>query len=253
MITCKLSGKLGNQMFQIATCYAYSRNNNIEYSVEIPYAPKASVYGKWYKFNNVDYCDELETYKEEYKDHSFSYVALPTGLCNIRISGAFQSYKYFDGYRKDIINLFSEVTDGYDIKEGVVSLHVRRGDYLKYPNHHPVVDMGYYKKAIEYFNSLGYNKFLIFSDDIYWCKEQFIENEANKFSFDDHNDPFEAMGRMASCEHNIIANSTFSWWAAYLNKNENKIVVYPSKWFGSAYKHFDTKDLFKPEWIELSN
>jgi hypothetical protein len=109
------------------------------------------------------------------------------------------------------------------------SLHVRRGNYVERQQYHPLQTVEYYTKSIE---TIGKDKhYLIFSDDIQWCKENlsFIENK----TFVEGNKDYEDLYLMSFCKDNIIANSSFSWWGAWLNKNNNKRVIYPSVWFGN--------------------
>ena len=130
--------------------------------------------------------------------------------------------------------------------ENTCSIHVRRGDYLNSPNHHPTQNMNYYMRAIK--EMPKDSVFLIFSDDIKWCKENF-PNLPEKFIFVEGNKDYEDLHLMTHCKNNIIANSTFSWWGAWLNSNSDKIVVAPKKWFGPALKNNDTKDLYCEGWI----
>lgn len=127
-----------------------------------------------------------------------------------------------------------------------VSIHIRRGDYLKSPIHN-ILDINYYKKAVEIIeNKITEPIFFIFSDDIGWVKNQelfsdcvFVDNNKNDTAYID-------MQLMSLCKHNIIANSTFSWWAAWLNKNTDKIVVSPKTWFKDSR---DISGLFCEDWI----
>jgi len=119
-------------------------------------------------------------------------------------------------------------------KHNSVAIHVRRGDYLK-PNigkHHPVLDIEYYKKAIEYINSKIKNPFFyIFSDDPIWCESNFTFLNFGYKIIEKRYTDWESMYLMSVCKHNIIANSSFSWWGAWLNKHEIKIVIAPKFWF----------------------
>jgi hypothetical protein len=122
-----------------------------------------------------------------------------------------------------------------------ISIHVRRGDYLHQQYHHPICSAEYYSQAIDLINENI--PIVIFSDDINWCKENikadfYIENNKN----------YEDLYLMTKAKHNIIANSSFSWWGAWLNKNPDKIVVAPGIWFGEGYLHLDLSDLIPEEW-----
>ena len=133
-----------------------------------------------------------------------------------------------------------------------ISIHVRRGDYLTNIaafNVHGVCSSSYYIHAISHLKSLMKNlEFFVFSDDVVYSKLIFkglrnityIENNIAEHSYLD-------MALMSACKHNVIANSTFSWWAAWLNKNQNKVVIAPSKWFKTS--KYSTTDLFPSDWI----
>ena len=128
------------------------------------------------------------------------------------------------------------------LKENLCSIHVRRGDYLGLPNHHPACPLEYYEEAMKQMDDSKI--FLVFSDDFGWCKENFTNS--NVIFIEDNKDYIDLF-LMTLCQNNIIANSSFSWWGAWLNQNENKKVIAPNKWFGKAIQH-NTKDLIPPTW-----
>jgi len=166
--------------------------------------------------------------------------------------GYFQSEKYFAKNKSLIQNLFSIDEDNNKLiiekysnvlKLNPVGVHVRRGDYLSNP--HPVCSLDYYDKA---FNLFPENTvYLLFSDDITWCKENFKEET---FHFVENNEDVVDLFLMTKCSHNIMANSSFSWWGAWLNKNENQRVITPQNWFGNTMEH-NTKDLIPSEWEQI--
>ena len=176
------------------------------------------------------------------------------------MDGYWQSEKYFKNIKDEIIKSFTPIHDISEkakqyIKEiensNSVSLHVRRGDYVDNTMFKgsglTITEMPYYKDAIEFINSKVENpKFFIFSDDIAWCKENFEFLEDKTF-IDDTKSAIDDMVLMSRCEHNIIANSTFSWWGAWLNRNKNKIVIAPKVW----YKTNHELHLAPKEWIKL--
>jgi hypothetical protein len=174
---------------------------------------------------------------------------------NILLYGYFQSEKYFKDYEDEVRNLFmsydvelSDEIKGLLENENTCSIHVRRGDYLNSPNHHPTQSMNYYMKAIK--KMPKDSVFLVFSDDIEWCKQNFPD-VPEKFKFIEGNKDYEDLYIMSHCKNNIICNSTFSWWGAWLNRNENKVVVAPGVWFGPALASHDTKDLYCENWIKI--
>lgn len=179
-----------------------------------------------------------------YNEPHFHYSAIPyNGETMLDLNGFFQSYKYWEYNQYVILGLLTP-RKGYGIRQNTTAIHVRRGDYLKFPDHHTNLDMGYYQNAM---NEIRSKYYMIFSDDIAWCRQNF---KGDQFIFAEGNDEVTDLSLMLSCENQIIANSSFSWWAAYLNKNPSKIVIAPQRWFGPKLTH-DTKDLCPPEWIRI--
>jgi len=136
-----------------------------------------------------------------------------------------------------------------------VSIHVRRGDYISNPyasEQHNIVTMDYYHKALSYLTSKIPKenlKVYIFSDDIDWVKENLILVGYDIEYVAGHIHDYEELHLMSLCDHNIIANSSFSWWGAWLNRNPEKIVIAPEKWIRNPY--INTKDVCPPEWIRI--
>ena len=127
------------------------------------------------------------------------------------------------------------------------AIHVRRGDYVRHSNHHPVQTMDYFNKGIDVVKDNTYT-FLVFSDDIEWCKEHFKVD--NIIYIEDEKDYIEIY-LMSLCDNDIIANSSFSWWGSFLNKNPNKKVFAPSIWFGPRGPR-NFVDIFQPEWTVIN-
>ena len=182
---------------------------------------------------------------------------------DIYFDGYWQSEKYFSNYREDLLKLFvlkdpihaqSRLYQQQILDSHAVSLHIRRGDYVtdeKTNSFHGICDLGYYKDAVTYImNQVKKPYFFVFSDDLIWAKANldFIENlffiELGADCLD-----HEEMWLMSQCEHNIIANSSFSWWGAWLNQHPNKIVIAPCRWFTDS--NIDTCDLIPESWIRL--
>ena len=246
MITCYLQGGLGNLMFQIAATYSLALDNNDNCCFDFS--------NGWYNHEHINtYLDNIFSkvkygkfpIQNKYNEKNYSYdkILYQDNLC---LKGYFQSEKYFKHNRKHILDLF-KLNKKFDFlsDKNTVSLHIRRGDYLKLQDHHPVCDLDYYKKALLEFNDDEYT-FVVISEDIEWCKENFDGN----FIYIEGQTDYEDLWLMSLCDNNIIANSTFSWWGAWLNQNPNKKVIAPKQWFGSALSH-NTNDLYPPEWITL--
>jgi hypothetical protein len=183
----------------------------------------------------------------------------------VYLKGYFQSYRYLISSEKYIRDIFSFPVDKLDsINKKVfetikslttISLHIRRGDYISNKltqQFHGNCDLAYYMDAISLLDSRSKHFTLIFfSDDIVWVKEHF-ENLPYPKIFINHNrneNSWKDMFLMSSCSHNIIANSSFSWWAAWLNENPCKIVIAPKQWYAETEKN--TNDLIPPQWIRL--
>lgn len=162
------------------------------------------------------------------------------------IRGVFQDERYFEGIKKEIIKdfkfpIFIKKKNKYIAKKiensNSISIHVRRGDYLmkKYCSLTNLSETDYYKKSIKYVNEHTKNPtFFCFSDDIEWCKKKFSNlKKIYYINWNKKNQSFRDMQLMSLCKHNIIANSTFSWWGQYLNNNPEKIVISPKKWYNN--------------------
>jgi hypothetical protein len=221
----KLMGRCGNQFYQIATTYAYARKHDFDFFVSS---------GASNCFNNATYFNNLPTkdisrnsYTEPRDSNNNSYFHEIPKIEDVYLMGYWQSFEYFNDYREEILNLLNMP---YEFKEGYISLHVRRGDFLENKNNECIMPLHYYSKCIE-FSQIGGKKFkyLVFSDDIEWCKSIFNKENFGdtEFEFSEGRNELDDLSLMSSCEHNICANSTFSYTASWLNRNENKLVFTP--------------------------
>jgi len=179
------------------------------------------------------------------------------------LEGFWQSEKYFEKFAEQIRKDFSFKTEPRGanavlvseiISHPSVSMHVRRTDYLaneKVLQYHGVCSLDYYNKAVELIAGKVPGIYLyVFSDDVEWAKENFKWEFPVKFiSHNEGDKSFEDMRLMSLCKHNVIANSSFSWWGAWLNNNPEKIVVAPEQWFGD--RSIDTSDVIPSKWIKL--
>ncbi|MEJ7587422.1 MAG: alpha-1,2-fucosyltransferase [Ferruginibacter sp.] len=196
-------------------------------------------------------------------EKAFLYAPLAFTGSEIYLDGYWQSYKHFAGNDDlvrqafDLSNLEKNLSLQPMINEirqtTSVSLHVRRGDYitnLRTNKFNGVCSPGYYYKAIAYIRQAVNEKLkiFIFSDDIEWCKKNMAAVNDDHIFVNKGKDASD-LYLMSICRHNIIANSTFSWWAAWLNTNQQKIVVAPKRWH-SGLKG-DTDDLLPGEWIKM--
>jgi Glycosyl transferase family 11 len=257
MITHKsigYSGRLGNQLFQYATLYSLAKSKNFEFGLPSknlkvnPHGCLDMSSNKWisYRLDLLDCFDlnvkllsdtEINIITKNYLEKSFEYDGSINDITDdTSIDGYFQSEHYFKNYKSElldhltfkshIVNSAEAVLNGLP-KRKTVSVHIRRGDYVN----NTTLDLlspEYFVTALDFFTDNDYN-FLIVSDDIEWCKSTFQAND-NLF-FSEKNSQFVDLCILSKCDHNIISNSTFSWWGAWLNKNQDKRIIAPKKWF----------------------
>ena len=265
MITHKsigYSGRLGNQMFQYATLKAIALKNHYEFTLPNHTQIKPDgcfdfTNNKWIEFK-LDLFDGFDiicpisnnTLLNQYQEQSFNFEPEIFSISdNTSIEGYFQSYKYFDNFKQEILKDFTFKPSILDkcLKEiskhlNPVATHIRRGDYVNHPSFWNITPE-YIQEAFNYFTDDEYT-FLIFSDDIEWCKQIFPEGVI----FVEGNNQFEDLCLMSLCDHNIISNSSYSWWGAYLNQNTNKKVIAPKNWFIPAKP---LNDLYPSNWITI--
>jgi len=262
MIVSKIQGGLANQIFQWAYGYCLSKKYNQKYYLDVSFflggckgcTPRT--FDLPY-FKNIDInLFDGQVIKDFFSEKVFQITdpnryepSLPVDPVNFNIllDGFWQSELYFIDYRDDILNLL-EFEDNPKFKSfdftNSCSLHIRRTDYLNAPKFHTNLDLSYYDKCLEDLNHNG--PIYVFSDDINWCRNtlkyphiHFVEGNSNT----------EDLKLMSLCEHNIIANSSFSWWAAWLNKNPEKKVFAPYHWFGPEGPGYG--DIVPNSWIKI--
>ena len=244
-ITCNLQGRLGNQIFIISATIGTAIKYGKEF--KIPRISKYPHFNKTY-FNHLP--ELTNPYTSTYIESTHAYQEIPNidGLC---LEGYFQTEKYFSHCRLEILKAFSHLLSNETKSD--VAIHVRRGDYIDQQKNFPLCPMEYYCKAIMYFIYKEQVNFTVFSDDIQWCKENI--NQSNfplgNFEYSEGRDEMSDLKYMSQHEHFIIANSSYSWWGAWLSKNENKTVIAPNIWFGTNLAHLDTKDLIPETWMKM--
>lgn len=230
-------GRLGNILFQVAATIALALRNNDDYVFPNNWPDK-----KYFNIPLDKFVDKVY-FSSKYNEPHFHYSPI-TYQPNLNLEGYFQSSLYMQPFEKEIKQL---LTPNIKVeKQDYVSIHVRRTDYLIHKNcYHTLTRENYYDRAMEL---SGGKKFLIFSDDLNYCKSIF---KGNEFNFAEGNSAVKDLTLMANCSGgNIIANSSFSWWGAYLNEFVN--VISPNTWFGPelAASH-NTKDLYLPRWVKV--
>ena len=238
-------GRLGNQMFQYASLKGIADNRGFECIIPEGYyvnEKDANRLFDVFKINCKKGCTNFEIVKES---AWFDENLFQNCTDQVDLQGYFQSEKYFRNI-SSLIKKEYQFKDQFDYPNfDYVTIHVRRGDYVHQPQNHPVSSFEYYSRAKDCFKQ-GM-KFLVVSDDIEWCKQQEFFGDCEFFQGE--NDIHELFV-MTKSIGNIIANSTFSWWGAWLNQNPQNVVVAPFQWFGLNIPQYPF-DLIPQEWIIL--
>ncbi len=246
--------RIGNQLFQYSVLRSVGIANNFEVSLPPLDQHRLSEFNIP---NQILRKSGWNKMKYLFNEPSFSFDNTVFQVKdNTDLNGYFQSEKYFlnientireeISFKPKVISKVKTKLYSIDSDAEICSIHVRRGDYLNEPDKHLNLTLDFYKRAIDKFPK-NY-KFIVFSDDIPWCKNNF---HGENISFSDDNTDIEDLAMMSLCRHNIIANSTFSWWGAWLNENPEKIVISPKKWFGTTYAKYSTIDLLPKPWVQL--
>ncbi len=285
MIIVRMVGGVGNQLF----CYAYAKSlqqkgydvkidistfkfNKIDsyefdkYNIDIPISTQEeneilfnnSLLSKILKRFGIDISNKVRE-KSLLFDESLLRIN-----DNSYVDGYFQNEKYFYDIRDIILkqisinrplsNFTKSIQKKINSLNNTCSIHVRRGDMANDINVkiHGVCSVEYYNNAIKYLkNKLGEVNYFIFSDDFEWCRSNLKIDNAIFVESDEHRIAHEDIYLMSLCDHNIIANSTFSWWGAWLNDNESQISIAPMEWFKDKKYQKQSQDIVPNRWIKI--
>ena len=275
----RLIGGLGNQMFQYAAARSLAKLNNTNVMLDLSWFNQefdtSTTTPRHYELTcfRLDATTEKDRsttlqklrlrrakkYTEPHFHYDVNFTKLPK---NTVLNGYFQSEKYFSGIREILLQDFSWMKEpqgmNKDLLEQItsdassVSVHVRRGDYVSNKNaakFHGLTGVEYYKAAVkEMTKHVKKPNLYVFSDDPEWCEKNLKFTQTTTYV--SHNtDGSEDMRLMKNCKHNIIANSSFSWWGAWLNNNPGKIVIAPKQWF--SHSESNTNDVIPDLWQKL--
>jgi hypothetical protein len=255
-------GRLGNQMFQYAGLAGIAARHGYEFCI-----PASDAKDLW-KDHQLLQAFDLSMVADfrrqegavEVRERSFAFDTELFESCpdHSDVSGFLQSARYFahiDAAIRKEFRFKAEVREACEafvesLGVGLISVHVRRGDYVKLKDQHPPCSLDYYRRAIDAMPK-GH-AFLVFSDDIAWCKKQRVFQRPG-FLFVEGQSNIMDLCLMRHCQHHVIANSSFSWWGAWLGDNPGKVVVAPQRWFGTdgyTAAH-STADLIPEGWVRL--
>jgi len=264
-------GRFGNQLFRVGTIIGESLKRNTEY-----YIPYEWEHSKLFpNLKNIIPIKEInQNITSRHNEPSFAYHNIPETSGILEINGYFQSWKYFEGFEKDVQNSLTFQQSYLDnalskmSKDTIkICLHVRWGDiydrktgggHKGIENYHPVMTLEYYENALNVIlNETKIDEILVFTDNT--DTKEFITGKFEKFGiavkyFDYSDDFITDFIAQSLCDHFIIANSSFSWWSSFLGRNENKIVCCPNEedWFGPSYKNHDRSLLLPSSWKRIS-
>ena len=278
MIIIQIEGGLGNQMFQYALGIFFQVKH-------VPVKLDISKFEQQYGHNgyelervfniNANYCSKTERevvkrlsklrhlllntpYKEK-GEWQWQYKKEVSLLKFGFLKGYWQAGEYFAEAEKEVKQKFRfrPVEDDQNkimlskiLNSNSVSIHIRRGDYVN-SDINSSLQFSYYTEAIKFINnSISNPSYFVFSDDIEWAKENIKQERVNFIGWNKGNNSYIDMQLMSNCKHNIIANSSFSWWAAWLNSNHDKTVVAPQQWMRHLSK---SNDIIPKEWVQLAN
>lgn len=267
MIYVKLHGRFGNHLFQIATgltlgkrfndevCF-YTHEDYLLYGNETlsDYIKNAS-FDIYSKINIIFEKPNIDESFEFFRQKKFSFIEIAKNKPNLIIDGSFQSFKYFDiDLLKEVLNFPQDIVklahDKYLNNGEINVLNIRRGDYLLIPHKFPVCSLNYFRKGMRKISNK--NRYTVIGDDINWMLKKF---QGPAYLVVTERDPLLHLYLLTRARNIVISNSSFSLIGAYLNPLTNKMVVYPSNWFGKSKEvnQHDVSDLALDGWISVKN
>jgi hypothetical protein len=273
------NGRFGNQMFQYAGLRGIAANRGFDWVIPNPNNYGDSNYGLFDCFKMSSVKEEnfgiINAQSIQSGQFHFSQELFDNCPDNVNLHDYFQTEKYFKNieiliredytFKDEILEPCKQIFSELD---SPIFLHVRRGDYVNHQYAHPLCSLEYYQKALEYFDEDS--TVLVFSDDVEWCKEQEIFS-SDRFMISEYNErysqtsetkdgriqsliPYFDLCMMSLCSGAIIANSSMSWWGAWLMQNRSKPIIAPKLWFAEEYiqsNNLDMNDLLPESWIEV--
>lgn len=286
MISIRVQGGLGNQLFMIFASIAngiqYNTKTVFEYYYQIAdrHTYWETLLDGFKMFTTANEANGLSNHDisrfQIYQEPTFLYNQIPDfGETDTYMIGYFQSYKYFELYREQLYSIMKLTDKKKDVFEKyakytnndktLVSIHFRMGDYKSKRYYHPVMNYEYFEGSLDHIitNMCETKPVRV----LYFCEQEDNEYVGSKIALmnnkypdvefmkvDDSIEDYDQLLIMSICQHNVMSNSSFSWWGSYLNDYESKIVCFPSKWFGEYYEHmYDHKDMMMDTWVKIQS
>jgi hypothetical protein len=286
MISIRVQGGLGNQLFMIFATIAYGMKHNVKTVFEYYYEIAArhtyweTLMDGFKMFTTANPANGLTNEDisrfSVYMEPGFLYNPLPDfGANNIYIIGYLQSFRYFEQCKAQLYSImrlnekkqavFEKYSQYFTDCKTLISVHFRMGDYKEKRYYHPIMNYEYFESSLDYImeHRLDMNDVRV----LYFCEQednQYVESkialmnikypEIEFMKVDDTIEDYDQLLIMSGCHHNIMSNSSYSWWGSYFNEYESKIVCYPSKWFGEYYEHtHDHKDMMPESWVKIQS
>ncbi len=286
MISIRVQGGLGNQLFMIFAAITYGMKHNVKTIFEYYYQVAArhtyweTLLDGFKMFTTANPSNGLSNEEISkfslYMEKDFIYNEIPNfGETNTYMIGYFQSFKYFEECKQQIYSImrlsekkqivFDKYPQYMDAEKTLISMHFRMGDYKQKRYYHPVMNYEYFEASLDYImeNKKETKSVCV----LYFCEQEDNEYVQSKMALlyakypmieymkvDDSIEDYDQLLLMSGCQHNIMANSSYSWWGSYLNDYESKIVCFPSKWFGEYYEHmYSHKDMMLESWVKITS
>lgn len=242
-------GRLGNFFMEAFCCWAYSKKHGMKFTVP---------FGTSSDFHSPIYCHHLQDFTYDHNlplitinEKHFHYAELPFkeewADKNIKLCGYFQSWKYWEEYREEMLDAFKF---DWELIPDTCALHGRFGDYLTIAGKHILLDEPYITEAIKVIkDKTGIKKFKVFSDDLPYFQRNF--GHIYDFEYSNNDSIWDDFIEISKCHSNINSSSTFSWVAAYINRNPDKVVITQREWLTAGWDNSIFDDVIPDEWIKI--
>lgn len=248
-VTWNPQGRLGNFYMQAFTAWAYAKKYGFNFTV--PFGTSSDFHSPIYSHHLKDHSYDESLPLITINEKHFHYAPLPFKPewkdKNVLLRGYYQSFKYWDEYREEMLDAFKF---DWELKPNVCAIHARYGDYLTIPGKHIIVDEDYILQAIEtVIKKTGISKFKVFSDDLSMFRLR--HGHLYDFEYSTNSDIYSDFIEISCCHSNINSSSTFSWTAAYINRNPDKVIITQREWLQNNWDNSVFDDVIPDDWIKI--